>query len=92
MQEWAEVHRLFHREKCSKAEIGDRLGMSRTTVYRLLALTEPPTYERGQPALAAGSPQGHDRRAAVRRRRGPGHGHHSVCTGAQSISTAPGCR
>ena len=52
MQEWAEVHRLFHREKCSKAEIGDRLGMSRTTVYRLLALTEPPTYERGhRPSL-----------------------------------------
>lgn len=52
VQEWAEVHRLFHREKCSKAEIGDRLGMSRTTVYRLLALTEPPTYERGhRPSL-----------------------------------------
>lgn len=46
VQEWAEVHRLFHREKCSKAEIADRLGMSRTTVYRLLALEEPPRYER----------------------------------------------
>lgn len=50
MQEWAEVHRLFHRESCSKAEIADRLGMSRTTVYRLLALGEPPTYERGRRA------------------------------------------
>ena len=46
MQEWAEVHRLFHREKCPKAEIADRLGMSRTTVYRLLTLKEPPRYQR----------------------------------------------
>jgi transposase len=46
VQEWAEVHRLFHRERCSKAEIGCRLGMSRTTVYRLLELNEPPSYER----------------------------------------------
>jgi transposase len=46
VHEWAEVHRLFHREKCSKAEIAARLGMSRTTVYRLLALTVPPRYER----------------------------------------------
>jgi transposase len=46
VQEWAEVHRLFHREKVSKAEIASRLGMSRTTVYRLLELAEPPRYER----------------------------------------------
>lgn len=46
MHEWAEVHRLFHRERLSKAEIAERLGMSRTTVYRLLALKEPPRYER----------------------------------------------
>jgi transposase len=46
VQEWAEVHRLFHREKCSKAEIAEQLGMSRTTVYRLLSLTEPPRYQR----------------------------------------------
>ena len=46
VHEWAEVHRLVHREKCSKAEIAARLGMSRTTVYRLLALTVPPRYER----------------------------------------------
>jgi transposase len=46
VQEWAEVHRLFHRQNCSKAEIASRLGMSRTTVYRLLALREPPHYER----------------------------------------------
>jgi transposase len=46
VQEWAEVHRLFHREKCSKAEIAAKLGMSRTTVYRLLSLTDPPRYER----------------------------------------------
>jgi transposase len=46
VQEWAEVHRLFHRERCSKAEIANRLGMSRTTVYRLLELNETPSYER----------------------------------------------
>jgi hypothetical protein len=48
VQEWAEVHRLFHRERCPKAEIAERLGKSRTTVYRLLALKEPPQYEREQ--------------------------------------------
>jgi transposase len=46
VQEWAEVHRLFHRENRSKAEIATRLGMSRTTVYRLLALKELPRYDR----------------------------------------------
>lgn len=46
VQEWAEVHRLFYRENCSKAEIASKLGMSRTTVYRLLELREPPRYER----------------------------------------------
>lgn len=46
VQEWAEVHRLFHREKCPKADIAAQLGMSRTTVYRLLSLKEPPFYER----------------------------------------------
>jgi transposase len=46
VQEWAEVHRLFHRQKRSKAEIATQLGMSRTTVYRLLSLKEPPRYER----------------------------------------------
>ena len=46
VQEWAEVHRLFHREKRTKAEIATKLGMNRTTVYRLLALTEPPRYLR----------------------------------------------
>lgn len=33
MQERGEVHRLFHQEGRSKAEIADRLGMSRTTVW-----------------------------------------------------------
>jgi len=46
VQEWAEVHRLFHREDLSKTEIGRRLGMSRNTVARLLGLSEPPRYER----------------------------------------------
>ena len=46
MEDWAEVQRLFHREGLSKRRIARRLGMSRTTVIRLLALTEPPRYER----------------------------------------------
>lgn len=46
MEDWAEVHRLFHREGCPKAAIARRLGMSRNTVERLLGLTEPPRYLR----------------------------------------------
>ena len=46
MEDWAEVHRLFHREGASKAAIARRLGMSRNTVDRLLGLREPPRYVR----------------------------------------------
>ena len=46
MEDWAEVHRLFHREGMAKAAIARRLGMSRNTVDRLLGLREPPRYER----------------------------------------------
>lgn len=46
VHDWAEVHRLHKREGLSKKRIAERLGMSRTTVYRLLKLTEPPRYER----------------------------------------------
>jgi transposase len=46
MQDWAEVHRLFHREQVPKARIARRLGMSRNTVDRLLGLREPPVYVR----------------------------------------------
>ncbi len=46
MEDWAEVHRLFHREKMSKAAIARSLGMSRNTVDRLLGLAEPPRYRR----------------------------------------------
>lgn len=46
MEDWAEVHRLFHREGVPKAAIARRLGMSRNTVARLLGLDEPPRYER----------------------------------------------
>ena len=43
-----EVQRLFHREGLSKAGIARRLGMSRTTVIRLLALGGPPRYARDE--------------------------------------------
>lgn len=47
VEDWAEVHRLFHREGMAKAAIARRLGMSRNTVDRLLTLREPPRYVRG---------------------------------------------
>lgn len=46
MEDWAEVHRLFQREGLTKTAIARRLGMSRTTVIRLLRLPEPPRYLR----------------------------------------------
>ncbi len=47
VHDWAEVHRLYHREHRSKSAIAKRLGMSRPTVIRLLQLAEPPRYRRG---------------------------------------------
>ena len=46
MEDWAEVHRLFHREGLPKAAIARRLGIGRNTVDRLLARSEPPWYVR----------------------------------------------
>ena len=46
VHDWAEVHRLFHREGWTKTKIADELGMSRNTVTRLLVLSEPPRYVR----------------------------------------------
>ena len=46
VHDWAEVHRLFHREEWAKTRIAEKLGMSRNTVSRLLELSVPPRYER----------------------------------------------
>ncbi len=46
MHDWAEIHRLYHREHLNKTAIAKRLGMSRPTVIRLLELSGPPRYER----------------------------------------------
>lgn len=46
VHDWAEVHRLFHREGWTKTKIAGKLEMSRNTVDRLLELSEPPQYER----------------------------------------------
>jgi transposase len=46
VEDWAEVHRLFHREGLAKAAIARRLGIGRNTVDRLLARREPPQYHR----------------------------------------------
>jgi hypothetical protein len=48
VHDWAELKYLCEREGLSKKAAAEKLGMSRTTVYRLLALTEPPVYERRQ--------------------------------------------
>lgn len=48
VKDWAEVHRLFHRERWSKTAIAEKLEMSRNTVDRLLALEGPPRYERAR--------------------------------------------
>ena len=50
VHDWSQVRRL-DREGLSKRAIARRLQMSRTTVYRLLALSEPPAYER-EPAAS----------------------------------------
>jgi transposase len=46
VHDWALVHRLHHVEGLSKAAVAAKLSMSRTTVHRLLALSEPPRYQR----------------------------------------------
>jgi transposase len=46
VHDWAEVHRLHYVQGLGKAAIAAKLGMSRTTVHRLLRLREPPRYAR----------------------------------------------
>jgi transposase len=46
VHDWAELKHLCEREGLSKKAAAERLGMSRTTAHRLLALPEPPVYER----------------------------------------------
>jgi transposase len=51
VHDWAEVRRL-RREERSIKQIAEELGMSRTTVYRLLSLRDPPRYvRRGRDSL-----------------------------------------
>lgn len=46
VKDWAEVHRLHHREGKSERAIARETRMSRNTVHRLLDLPGPPVYER----------------------------------------------
>lgn len=46
VHDWAEVRRLHDVEGMSKSAIAEKLSMSRNTVARLVALSEPPKYER----------------------------------------------
>ena len=57
LRDWAEVHRLFHREGLSKTRVTERLGMSRNKVDRLLSLDEPPS-DRQHPLGIGGNPVG----------------------------------
>ena len=45
MHDWAKVRELV-RQGVPRQRIAERLGCSRTTVYRLLSLETPPRYER----------------------------------------------
>jgi len=45
VHDWAKVRELV-REGVPKKRIAEQLGCSRTTVYRLAGLAEPPCYER----------------------------------------------
>jgi len=54
VKDWAEVHRLHHREGRSERTVARKLGMSRNTVHRLLLLPGPPVYERSRPPSMLG--------------------------------------
>lgn len=46
VEDWAEICRLHRAEKLPKKQIAEKLGVSRTTVYKALASDEPPKYQR----------------------------------------------
>ncbi len=46
MEDWAEIRRLHRAEKMPKKQIAEKLGVSRTTVYKALESAEPPKYQR----------------------------------------------
>lgn len=46
MEDWAEIRRLHRAEKLPKKQIAEKLGVSRTTVYKALESNEPPKYQR----------------------------------------------
>lgn len=46
VEDWAEIRRLHRSEGVSQAAIARRLGISRNTVARALALDRPPKYQR----------------------------------------------
>ncbi len=46
VEDWAEIRRLHRAEKLPKKQIAEKLGVSRTTVYKALASDEPPKYQR----------------------------------------------
>jgi transposase len=46
LEDWALIRRLFVSEKLPKAEIARQLGISRNTVAKAVASTQPPAYSR----------------------------------------------
>jgi len=65
VHDWSEVRRL-DREGLSRQAIARRLQMSRTTVYRLLALEEPPGLRARPEWISARPVQGRRARDAHR--------------------------
>ena len=49
LEDWALIRRLYVSEKLAKAEIARQLGISRNTVAKAIASTDPPEYERAAP-------------------------------------------
>ena len=46
VEDWAEIRRLHRAEKMPKKQIAEKLGVSRTTVYKALESSQPPKYQR----------------------------------------------
>jgi IS30 family transposase len=67
VEDWAEIRRLHRSEKLSQAAIARHLGVSRNTVARALASSEPPKYERSAKGSAVDAFE-----PAIRSRRIPG--------------------
>ena len=65
MEDWALIRRLFVSEKLPKAEIARQLEISRNTVAKAIASTEPPAYARPAAVTSFGPVEGQVRQLLV---------------------------